>query len=169
MRKTAIFLLAALSLGMGRNSPTVPPAGAPAPEPYQDRFKSTGATFGAVFTHPRVSFSFTSFFGSTIGMCRYGGGSASVQLSSSAWARGSETFREMLVYHELGHCMLGRGHRNTRLSSGNPESLMNSVLFNERTYAANRDYYLRELFTAEVNRTVDYRDPGVFDGCEFGH
>ena len=31
---------------------------------------------------------------------------------------------ETLIFHELGHCFLGRGHGNTLLPNGNPKSIM---------------------------------------------
>lgn len=166
----AVILLGFLSLAMGGKRPDVAqPGNTASPEPIQVKFKSLGQTFGAAFVAQTVSFSFTTFFGSTIGMCRMSSsGRNSVQLSSSAWSRGSATFQEMLVFHELGHCLLGRGHKNTRMSSGQPESLMNSFIFDERTYLANRDQYLKELFTAEnVRAATQSLAAKSFDGCEF--
>lgn len=152
MKRTALFFVLAC-LGMGGQRPTIPDASLPSPEPFREKFQQQGAQYGAAFVTQTVSLSFRSFFGATVGMCSFNSsGRNHVDLSSSAWQRGSNTFREMLVYHELGHCLLGRGHKNSKLTSGQPESLMNSWMFDERTYLANRDYYLKELFTAENHR-----------------
>lgn len=56
--------------------------------------------------------------------------------------------REVLVYHELGHCILDREHINTKLPNGNYKSIMKST--GEPIYASfsefKRDYYIQELF-----------------------
>lgn len=171
-----IAVLAFTFLGMAGPRPEIPgdssgSAAEAEAKPYHDSFKSLAATYGAIVTRS-VSFAFGSFFGGTIGMCSYSGSRGKVTLSSSAWSRGSNTFKEMLVFHELGHCLLGRGHKNSTHSDGRPESLMRSSLFSEKTYNANRDGYLKELFTVGVRRAIaklqgakeeDYGD------CTFGH
>ncbi|MCB0417744.1 MAG: hypothetical protein H6617_00785 [Bdellovibrionaceae bacterium] len=142
--------------------------------PYYQSFQDLAQTYGASFIADRIVFSFTNFwFSSVVGMCTYRGGSTNyVDFSSSAWRSGSGTFKEMLVFHELGHCLLGRGHTNTSYSDGRKESIMNSYIFSQSTYRAYRDEYLKELFSANVRYTA-YSDPyGEVDhdvgGCTFG-
>lgn len=60
--------------------------------------------------------------------------------------------RELLIFHELGHCLLLRRHElNCRVDSKNegdcpyPESIMYPVL-TVYDYEINREYYLKELF-----------------------
>lgn len=161
MRRIFLVLIALSTMGMGGKRPDLP-----APEPYQDRFKTIGDTMGAIYINDSATFAFSIFMGFAVGLCNYSPGHAAVTLSSPTWKNGSDTLREMLVFHELGHCLLGRSHDNARLSSGQPESLMNAVLFDEKTYLANRDQYLKELFTAETIREVS--TGGQFDGCRFG-
>ena len=59
--------------------------------------------------------------------------------------------REMIVFHELGHCYLGRGHLETAFNNGICTTIMNSGT--SGCYVAytvqNRDYYLDELFEIE--------------------
>ena len=65
---------------------------------------------------------------------------------------------EVLIFHELGHCVLGRLHQNDYLPNGDPKSLM---IQNELDQYAcvydlsgdndcnnlfKREYYLDELF-----------------------
>lgn len=175
MRVWYWVFLAIFLLGMAPprpDLPDTPPPSLPAVEPFHKSFRSLGASLGAAFLNATVSFSFRGFFGSTVGLCRFSSsGRNKVELSESAWERGSDIFREMLVFHELGHCLLGRGHKNMRHTSGRPESLMNSSLFNERTYLANRDLYLKELFTAENRRGIILAQKSrisTFDDCTFG-
>ncbi len=65
---------------------------------------------------------------------------------------------EALVFHELGHCVLGRPHLNDELPNGDPKSMMvqdNVAVYAPCLYAINdkpcdntfkRGYYLDELF-----------------------
>lgn len=65
---------------------------------------------------------------------------------------------ETLIFHELGHCILGRMHEQAVLPNGNPKSIMvenNILLYSPCEYPIDgepcdqgykRDYYLDELF-----------------------
>lgn len=69
---------------------------------------------------------------------------------------------EALVFHELGHCILGRLHLNDLLPNGDPKSLMiadNVGLYAPCLYPIDgepcdnsfkRDYYLDELFNEDT-------------------
>jgi hypothetical protein len=73
--------------------------------------------------------------------------------------------REALVFHELGHCILDRNHRDENLPNGTPASIMNSNfqisgLYEPCIYAISGDticnktsrraYYIDELFNAKT-------------------
>ena len=76
------------------------------------------------------------------------------------WQELTPEDREELVFHELGHCVLGRiAHRNDRLPNGDYASLMNGIgtgLYTRCVYDIGggndcdrryrRQYYLDELF-----------------------
>ncbi len=67
---------------------------------------------------------------------------------------------ETLIFHEMGHCILGRLHDSTRLPNGNPKTLMianNLSLYSPCVYPIDgepcdqsfkRSYYIDELFDA---------------------
>jgi hypothetical protein len=55
--------------------------------------------------------------------------------------------KEVLLFHELGHCVLDRDHRNDFLPNTEQASVMNQVLPHPVTYTGNTQYYLQELFT----------------------
>lgn len=82
------------------------------------------------------------------GTCQYGRHIHHVTIDRSFWNRNSHLGREMVVFHELGHCALERGHKEVEDRNGSCLSIMNSgtsgcrVLYSQ----ANRDYYLDELF-----------------------
>ena len=54
------------------------------------------------------------------------------------WDRLCEIQRKMLIYHEMGHCVLGYGHRK--------KSIMNTKLYSCAFYEQNEPYLIRELF-----------------------
>jgi hypothetical protein len=69
---------------------------------------------------------------------------------------------EALIFHELGHCILGRAHDDSTLPNGDLKSLMNSNdlgIYSSCVYAVDnepcdltfkRTYYLDELFNTET-------------------
>ncbi len=67
------------------------------------------------------------------------------------WEIADEASKERLVFHELGHCILGRLHRNESTKNGDCISFMNG---NENGFSCSknlestlwRTYYLDELF-----------------------
>ena len=80
---------------------------------------------------------------------------------NSLWLLSGNLGREEIIFHELGHCLLGRQHRDDKLLSGDYASIMRTVgllqygdlnqytsLFLNPTglKAHRRDYYLDELF-----------------------
>lgn len=80
----------------------------------------------------------------------------SINPSLVCWTNNYE--REALLFHELGHCFLGRQHANERLPNGDAKSLMipdDNSLYSPCTYdlgntscdkVFKREYYLSELF-----------------------
>ncbi len=85
-----------------------------------------------------------------VGQCSYGRFSnpREIIIDRSFWNRSGSNFREMVVFHELGHCYLSRGHLDEALGTGICVSIMRSGTcccrdgYNPQT----RSYYLDELF-----------------------
>lgn len=74
-----------------------------------------------------------------------------VQISSrvSCWLQQTDMNREILLFHEMGHAILGRSHDNTKLPNGDYKSIMfGGTQFNLYTQDTpeRRKYYLDELF-----------------------
>jgi hypothetical protein len=71
-----------------------------------------------------------------------------VSITQHSWDQLSDTYREIAVYHELGHCLLARQHKNELNDDGQPVSIMNAILeqMRESYYIAYRQDYIRELF-----------------------
>ncbi|MEM7381762.1 MAG: hypothetical protein AAF361_11270 [Bacteroidota bacterium] len=70
------------------------------------------------------------------------------------WDDRSDVEKEILMFHELGHAVLGRFHKETRFPSTLPTSMMcsdacagNNLFFVYNNYSPKlREYYLDELF-----------------------
>lgn len=98
----------------------------------------------------------------TVGMCiTYPGGFKIITLDSEYWYNTlDEDQKEFLVYHELGHCLLGQDHREEMVESeyGNVKlSIMASIMLPINTYKERRGHYKYELFNGKR---------GIHGNCE---
>jgi len=89
--------------------------------------------------------------GNVAGVCSYGGRTnrRDVTIDKEFWDRASHLGREYIVFHELGHCFLGRGHKEACLSNRVYASLMRSGhgTCRDNYRSQTRAYYLDELFS----------------------
>lgn len=69
-----------------------------------------------------------------------------ITIRKDTWESMSEEEQQELIFHELGHCVLARSHRDDVSPQGIPMSIMNSFMIPQPIYQYNQDYYLRELF-----------------------
>lgn len=72
------------------------------------------------------------------------------------------TVKEIVMMHELGHCVLDRGHEDDEFGD-EKLSLMNSTLIGSDHYEMYRSAYLEELFTGnkEIVRNEIYNAGGM--------
>lgn len=91
-------------------------------------------------------------------------GVSRITVSKSYWRKYSQDFeRELIIFHELGHCALGRGHKKTwggitsfHLNSEVCAPL--SIMYPEadwtllRSYQTHREYYVKELVGKSINQ-----------------
>lgn len=73
---------------------------------------------------------------------------ARITVYKSCWVNLPDMPREILVFHQLGHAILGRSHNNERFTNGTLSSIMSEdilTLYNAWVPAV-RSYYLDELF-----------------------
>lgn len=75
--------------------------------------------------------------------------SHAITIDKAYWSRANDTQKEFVVFHELGHCVLGRNHIDVADVNGNCESIMTSGTGGCRvTYLHNnRNKLLDELFS----------------------
>lgn len=96
----------------------------------------------------------------TVGLCFYSVGldnkkhGLNIQIDPDFWNKSSNEQREELLFHELGHCILGRDHIETMLKYNTPKSVMYPYVF-ESAYKKHREYYVNELKNPKVLLT-DY-------------
>jgi len=71
-----------------------------------------------------------------------------ITLDRAYWNNASDMQREFVVFHELGHCVLGRAHVDNSDANGNCTSIMTSGAGDCRIVYLqhNRDRLLDELF-----------------------
>lgn len=89
------------------------------------------------------------------GVCfSYPDGTTEVIIREAWWNSASQSLKESLLFHELGHCVLNRDHDNETHEANSytyKASLMNSVIVNSNQYNQFKAGYLTELFT--LNKT----------------
>lgn len=91
----------------------------------------------------------------SVGMCyyhQYQDGTrefVNIEIDPDYWQSTSETRKEVLLFHELGHCVLGRDHDEQRIYYTVPKSIMYPYLF-EQAYQTHRSYYVEELQNQKI-------------------
>ena len=93
--------------------------------------------------------------GNVAGMCSYSSrrSEKEIVLDEDFWRRSNTTYKEYIVFHELGHCVLQRDHLDACLNNKTWTSIMRSGLgdcFDNYT-SRTRTYYIDELFN-ELSR-----------------
>lgn len=86
---------------------------------------------------------------SVAGQCQFGHYiNNHITIDQNYWNRSSTIDREFVVFHELGHCFLLRGHLEDSFNNGSCVSIMRSGLGTciDAYSTLNRTYYLDELF-----------------------
>ena len=94
--------------------------------------------------------------GNVVGECWYNSHSPNeIRIDRSFWRNASELSREHVVFHELGHCYLDRGHSEESTAGGACLSIMASGTGDCRNLysMATREVYLDELFFGTFGRS----------------
>jgi hypothetical protein len=73
----------------------------------------------------------------------YCSGNKLIVINEESWNSYDRYGKEVLLYHEFGHCLLGQDHRLN--------SIMSPTLIRSYYYAAHADTFKQELFTYEDN------------------
>jgi hypothetical protein len=90
-----------------------------------------------------------------IGLCVKTSGALSIYVSKRHWDSYDSQQREMLVFHELGHCVLNLDHDRSMDFEGVPNDLMYPVNFDSLYYYKYRKFYLDHLFKKVAKNKAD--------------
>lgn len=90
------------------------------------------------------------------GVCERGKAGRRITLDSERWGRETQMEREIVLFHELGHCIFDFEHDNRHYLDGRPYSIMHPAGPSERQYREQRDVYLYQFFHEEW---VERREP----------
>jgi Putative phage metallopeptidase len=133
-------------------------------QPYVARFQQTGQDVTGeeiVITDLVVKFQQGNLDGGDeSGVCATSPyTSPTITIAEGDWMGMSEEQREILMFHELGHCVLHRAHLNSLISilvaGGQTENVPESIMYFSApsqltegdVYETNHDQYMKELFT----------------------
>ena len=92
--------------------------------------------------------------GNVVGLCFYDSRYPnSIEIDQDFWSQAGNLEKEMVVFHELGHCYLNRDHKEGDNDEGICLSIMASGTGSCRDAynQQNRSYYLDELFDPSIN------------------
>jgi hypothetical protein len=85
-------------------------------------------------------------YNEVVGMCHIKSDRVFVYIDKELWYDKLDSLgREILLFHELGHCLMGLPHDMRSFRSGQPYNLMYPTLFDPTRYATSRNQYLNEL------------------------
>lgn len=129
-----VLIILILVFVQGCAQPIVDPTFAPYVSVYQDSIKIDVSGVGITFGDLSLP---------VIGICRPDNNT--ITIDSTWFAKASEPYREMLVFHELSHCLLHVGHDTTILPDGCPESVMYPYIVQTPCYAKHRAEYIEQL------------------------
>lgn len=134
-------------------------------QPYVDAFTIDAQKHGIIATVP-INVVLRSIGQPLYGVCRITDRSdisgtsvtRTITINSYWWASATEDSKQDVIYHEMAHCVLRRGHDNSKktftrdgIEYEAPKSLMFTSGLSRQYpehYAAFRQYYIDELFSA---------------------
>lgn len=90
-----------------------------------------------------------------IGLCVKTAGEITIYISKTAWNEYDSQQREMLLFHELGHCVLNLEHDKSLDSAGVPNDIMYPINFDSIYYFKYRKFYLDRMFKKVLDNMKD--------------
>ena len=111
----------------------------PAFVPYVQTFYNEAGKYNPAIKAYRVPISFVpSFPADQVGVCYHLGIINWIEISRNYWNNASPIERELVIIHELGHCVLNKRDEYP--------GIMSPYLLRPIKYIKNRDKLLKELF-----------------------
>lgn len=106
---------------------------------YIERYSIYKVQYTGKVYNGRVSTYFVNLKDDTAGFCSGDKNGPYILIDREYWDNVTDSDREVLLLHELGHCDLGLGHSHQ-------DTIMEPVLINGFDYLINQGYYLEQLF-----------------------
>lgn len=125
---------------------------------YLSDFEAVGAKYIGIVPLADITTRFADdgeLKGTVLGECSEGAGYKDIAINRKKWDTASEVQRRVTMFHELGHCALGRQHLNgyAPVPYGHPGwtgniavSIMNAYQISDAQYIEFQAEYDRELF-----------------------
>ena len=80
-----------------------------------------------------------------------------IEVDPIQWNHLDENGKEEVIFHELGHCLMGKEHDSMFLEKYNvPKSIMYPYVFST-AYGAHKPYYVEELKNPELDWTIYFQ------------
>jgi len=111
-------------------------------DPYVEQFEEDyGQYIGD------IPINFAKLEDQKIGVCyTWDSGHAEVEIDPDFWKVATELEKKALIYHELGHCELGRDHYDDIREDNCAVSIMNWIIVGDFCLNIHMDEYIKELF-----------------------
>lgn len=71
------------------------------------------------------------------------------------WRDSTQSEKEILVFHELAHCALGRGHDESLDKDNHPVSIMYPSVISGSWFNGHKEAYMAELFGANYESEIE--------------
>lgn len=146
-----LILILAFLVGCGKLSDMLNRTDTPTPKTTDSAFSEYVQSFELHFNKKvKVPINFNKLNPQYAGVCYvYSNGYREIEISKTSWDSMNHEQREQVIYHELGHCVLNKGHDDTMLVDSCPKSIMRSVAFSrseiDDCYVPDFDRYIKEL------------------------
>lgn len=154
MKKVLYLIIGAICIGsLGCNNRSEDTYIAPELQTYFDSFKAEGNSRNVAIDYSLLNIhaDFSDLEeGNVVGKCvTYADDVKKLIIDQSYWDKSSSLQRELLIFHELGHCILHRGHTESATNRGRCLSLMTSGEGSCKLHYTftTRTQYLDELFS----------------------
>lgn len=120
-------------------------------QPYVESFIKEAASQGKEVVNYDTDVVFSDTLVNTspnaVAECGKAEGFKVIHVKKSNWDASDAIVREVVMFHELGHCLLDRVHVNSNIPNTNmPGSVMYPYVLKSTLYASHRDYYMFEMF-----------------------
>ena len=152
--KYSLLLLSFMLFACGQNGLRV--GTQPHPNPgIGPEFTKFVEMFESDYGHSIGNFpiTFSAQNGNVVGVCKvWTDGYRQIEIDPTYWNNMNvpDSKRKALIYHELGHCILNRGHDSSTIDYPGygtiPKTIMNPYLMDAFTWVGLQTYYINELF-----------------------